>query len=122
MLSLIWYLPSKFNVFQDNLPDLKAMLDDNCQKFEGPAGDLAIRSKANQESQNPKNPLQKSNNNKRGKSRDQNFIVRDLITALALCHNVTPTYPDPSDPSIRDFQASSPDEVALVKFADHMGM
>lgn len=49
-------------------------------------------------------------------------MVRDLITCLALCHNVTPTYPDPSDPTIRDFQASSPDEVALVKFADSLGM
>lgn len=49
-------------------------------------------------------------------------MVRDLITCLALCHNVTPTYPDPNDQSIRDFQASSPDEVALVKFADSLGM
>jgi magnesium-transporting ATPase (P-type) len=49
-------------------------------------------------------------------------MVRDLITCLALCHNVTPTYPDPNDQSIREFQASSPDEVALVKFADSLGM
>lgn len=49
-------------------------------------------------------------------------MVRDLVTCLALCHNVTPTYPDPSDPTQRDFQASSPDEVALVKFADSLGM
>lgn len=44
------------------------------------------------------------------------------MTALAVCHNVTPTYPDPSDKSIREFQASSPDEIALVKFADSHGM
>lgn len=49
-------------------------------------------------------------------------MVRDLITCLALCHNVTPTYPDPENPKLRDFQASSPDEVALVKFADTLGM
>ena len=48
--------------------------------------------------------------------------MRDLITCLALCHNVTPSYPDPNDKTIRDFQASSPDEVALVKFADSLGM
>lgn len=48
--------------------------------------------------------------------------MRDLITCLALCHNVTPTYPDPNDLTIRDFQASSPDEVALVKFADSLGL
>jgi len=44
------------------------------------------------------------------------------MTALALCHNVTPTHPDPHDHTIVEFQASSPDEIALVKFADSMGM
>ena len=54
--------------------------------------------------------------------RDQNFVVRDLITALALCHNVTPVYPDENDPTLKEFQASSPDEVALVSFANELGM
>jgi len=97
----------------ENLPDLKGMLDDNCLKYSGPMGDL-VKYNNGSESQNPKNPLQR----KGGKRRDQNFIVRDMITCLALCHNVTPTYPDPNDPTIREFQASSPDEIALVKFAD----
>lgn len=57
-----------------------------------------------------------------GKRREQTFVVRDLITSLALCHNVTPTYPDPDDPTLREFQASSPDEIALVKFADQLGL
>ena len=55
---------------------------------------------------------------KGGKRREQNYVVRDLVTCLALCHNVTPTYPDPSDSTVREFQASSPDEIALVRFAD----
>ncbi len=50
--------------------------------------------------------------------REQHFIVRDLILALSLCHNVTPVYPDPLDRSHKELQASSPDEVALVKFAE----
>lgn len=54
--------------------------------------------------------------------RDQAFVVRDLVTALALCHNVTPTHPDETDPTVVEFQASSPDEVALVKFADSLKM
>ena len=54
--------------------------------------------------------------------REQANIVRDTITALAVCHNVTPTYPDPDDRSVREFQASSPDEIAMVKFADSLGM
>jgi phospholipid-translocating ATPase len=58
----------------------------------------------------------------KSKRRDQQFVCRDFVTALALCHNVTPTFPDASDPSIVEFQASSPDEVALVKFADSLKM
>jgi len=54
--------------------------------------------------------------------REQANIVRDTITALAVCHNVTPVYPDQDDPSVRELMASSPDEIALVKFADGMGM
>lgn len=44
------------------------------------------------------------------------------MTALALCHNVTPTYPNPNNKNIVEYQASSPDEVALVKFAEVMEM
>ena len=54
--------------------------------------------------------------------REQQNVVRDTITALSVCHNVTPVYPDENDRSIREFQASSPDEIALVRFADSMGM
>jgi phospholipid-translocating ATPase len=45
-------------------------------------------------------------------------MVRDLVTALALCHNVTPVYPDENDKEKKEFQASSPDEIALVSFAN----
>jgi magnesium-transporting ATPase (P-type) len=40
--------------------------------------------------------------------------VHAAILALALCHNVTPVE--------EGFQASSPDEVALVKFARSVGL
>ena len=45
-------------------------------------------------------------------------MVRDLGLALSLCHNVTPTYVDGN----KELQASSPDEVALVKFAETVGL
>ena len=35
--------------------------------------------------------------------REQSNVVRDTITALAVCHNVTPVYPDEHDKSIREF-------------------
>jgi phospholipid-translocating ATPase len=92
------------------------MLDENCQKHNGPMGDYEIASSAI--------PMSARNNNgkvksKKGNRREQHYVVRDLVTCLALCHNVTPTYPDRDDPTVREFQASSPDEIALVKFADH---
>ena len=48
--------------------------------------------------------------------------MRDFITALALCHNVTPTFPNPDNKNIVEYQASSPDEIALVKFAESLEM
>ena len=42
------------------------------------------------------------------------------VRAIALCHNVTPTYD--AETQTRSYQASSPDEVALVKFTERVGM
>jgi len=44
-------------------------------------------------------------------------LQRDLATALILCNNVTPV----TDEGVRVLQASSPDEIALVKFAEELG-
>ena len=46
--------------------------------------------------------------------RERSKIIRDVITAMVLCNNVTPTD--------NGFQASSPDEIALVKFASSLNM
>jgi phospholipid-translocating ATPase len=45
--------------------------------------------------------------------------VRDTITALALCHNVTPVL---DESGLKMYQASSPDEIALVKGAEQLGV
>lgn len=37
---------------------------------------------------------------------------------MALCHNVTPLMED----GVRTYQASSPDEITLVKLAESMGI
>lgn len=54
--------------------------------------------------------------------REQQFVIRDFVSALAICHNVTPIYPDLNNPEYKEFQASSPDEIALVKFADSLNI
>lgn len=44
--------------------------------------------------------------------------MKELVTCLALCHNVTPLIEDGE----RTYQASSPDEITLVKMAESMGI
>eukprot|EP00180_Rhodochaete_pulchella_P000532 Plantae.Rhodophyta-Rhodochaete_pulchella.ctg1382.p1 GENE.Plantae.Rhodophyta-Rhodochaete_pulchella.ctg1382~~Plantae.Rhodophyta-Rhodochaete_pulchella.ctg1382.p1 ORF type:complete len:816 (+),score=159.98 Plantae.Rhodophyta-Rhodochaete_pulchella.ctg1382:177-2450(+) len=44
--------------------------------------------------------------------------VREAVLGIALAHNVTPI----EEHGARDFQAASPDEIALVKFVEGVGM
>lgn len=48
--------------------------------------------------------------------------VRDLVLALALCHNVTPTTVEEDGESVTTYQASSPDEIAIVRWAESVGL
>ncbi|KAL0211785.1 hypothetical protein RCL1_005411 [Eukaryota sp. TZLM3-RCL] len=50
--------------------------------------------------------------------------VSEVVFALGLCHNVTPVYPENSAKTLsnKTLQAASPDEVALVKFSDYVGL
>lgn len=50
--------------------------------------------------------------------RDIGTRVRDMIVTLALCHNVTPTFEDEG----LMYQAASPDEIAIVKFTESVGL
>ncbi|KAI3649549.1 hypothetical protein MP228_005181 [Amoeboaphelidium protococcarum] len=72
------------------------------------------------------------------KSRDLSFRLSEFLLAMALCHNVTPVRDDnapnssTSDgandaisnnrPKTQQYEASSPDEVAIVKFVDSVGI
>ncbi|KYK61627.1 hypothetical protein DCS_02770 [Drechmeria coniospora] len=48
--------------------------------------------------------------------------VRDLVLALALCHNVTPTTDTEDGREVTSYQASSPDEIAIVKWTESVGL
>ncbi|EAW08728.1 aminophospholipid-translocating P4-type ATPase NEO1 [Aspergillus clavatus NRRL 1] len=48
--------------------------------------------------------------------------VRDIILALALCHNVTPTMDEEDGVTVTSYQASSPDEIAIVKYTEDVGL
>ncbi|EME85641.1 uncharacterized protein MYCFIDRAFT_161290 [Pseudocercospora fijiensis CIRAD86] len=55
--------------------------------------------------------------------REIGLRVRDLVLALALCHNVTPTTEEDENgtPKI-SYQASSPDEIAIVQWTEQVGL
>lgn len=48
--------------------------------------------------------------------------VRDLVLALAICHNVTPTTEEINGEQVTSYQASSPDEIAIVKWTEMVGL
>ncbi|KAL5339720.1 hypothetical protein BJX70DRAFT_362979 [Aspergillus crustosus] len=48
--------------------------------------------------------------------------VRDLVLALALCHNVTPTTDEEDGVKVTSYQASSPDEIAIVRYTEEVGL
>ncbi|PYH94260.1 phospholipid-translocating P-type ATPase [Aspergillus ellipticus CBS 707.79] len=48
--------------------------------------------------------------------------VRDIVLALALCHNVTPTFEEEDGVKVTNYQASSPDEIAIVRYTEEVGL
>ena len=48
--------------------------------------------------------------------------VRDIVLALAICHNVTPTTDEENGQTITSYQASSPDEIAIVRWTEGVGL
>ena len=75
---------------------------------------------------------QRRDKNVGGRRPGQSEWLVAAVEALALCHNVTPVYETQEEetegPESEQgntgvtYQASSPDEIALVRFADSMGM
>ncbi|KAI9099801.1 hypothetical protein DFS34DRAFT_507698 [Phlyctochytrium arcticum] len=54
------------------------------------------------------------------KTHSNGLLIREFVTLLAVCHTVIPET-DEDDPSNIIYQASSPDEAALVKGAQELG-
>jgi len=48
--------------------------------------------------------------------------VRDVVLALAICHNVTPTMDEENGETVTTYQASSPDEIAIVRWTEAVGL
>jgi phospholipid-translocating ATPase len=61
--------------------------------------------------------LAQPSSNQRGR-REISNRVKDAVFALAVCHNVTPTH----DEDTVQYQASSPDEIAIVEWCAKVGL
>lgn len=83
-------------IFETDDPNatLEYMLKENCEKFpQGPCNDEA----AVQDSMNSE-----ADKSKKKKKRDQGHNLRDLMTAFAICNNVTPVVDDPDIDKVLD--------------------
>ena len=135
---------------EHNFNELEDILNDECSKNDAPLLDVYnIINKRNEQEENSINinTLNNSNNidnvinnidikasngtNEINTSHEQtkkkikirrkrNNIIRDTITAMLLCNNVTPVKDELTDKIT--YQASSPDEIALVQFAETLNM
>jgi phospholipid-translocating ATPase len=95
------------NFTEESIEELQNIVQDECKKSNGPLKDVEDNYLSN---------MNKESNNKKRFRRNRNNIIRDAITALGLCHNVTPV----EENGEKTYQASSPDEVALVKLAENL--
>ncbi|CAI2369958.1 unnamed protein product [Moneuplotes crassus] len=114
-------LATEFSTFTvDDLDDIRNIIEKNCHDEDSPAKDLyrALYPTEEDLDLTKTGSKGKSNTMRRKKRRDLNYSIRDLATALAICHNVTPVHNNEGE---RELQASSPDEVALVKFVESLG-
>jgi len=99
-------LNMEFAAFEtDSMPDLKAMLVDNCSQRSdaGPMADLVGKTDEMVTDRAVSAAKGGKGKKKGGLRRDQSCVVRDLVTALALCHNVTPTFPNPEKPKLVEY-------------------
>jgi len=98
------------DLFSDeNIEDLKLIVLDECKSNNSPMLDLL----QHRDSQNLEQVITKKIRRNRSK------IVRDSISALVLSNNVTPIK---GDDNKYIYEASSPDEIALVQLADSLKM
>ena len=119
---------------ENDFKNLKEIVEGECSKEDAPLLDIynMIKNDNNNIKNEDNGNLPEINSydnneliaNRKGKNkikRNRNKIIRDTITAMLLCNNVTPVIDDMDKEKIT-YQASSPDEIALVKFAETLNM
>ena len=110
---------------EESFNELNLILDDECKKYD--AALLDSNNNNNIISDNESvdtistNSINKEERRGKKNKRQRTKVIRDTITSMVLCNNVTPIQ-DKDNPDLYTYQASSPDEVALVKFAETLDM
>ena len=112
----------------NNFEEIKNVLEEECSECDAPLLDIYEKIKNGNDSISMENLdesrdslISTSNKRKKRIKRKRNKLIRDTITAMLLCNNVTPII-DENDNEKITYQASSPDEIALVKFAETLNM
>jgi len=100
---------------EENLGYIIKAVTKQCEKSDGPMKDVEDKYL---ETKGPVNIDQMKKTSSSKMRREKDAVLRDLITAVSVCHNVTPLIENGQ----RIFHASSPDEIALVKFAQDCKM
>ena len=122
---------------EENFNDLELIVQDECMAHDAPMLDLInLKEKSDYNFSNTSsygknildsdlesNAINLTNVPTKRIRRNRPKVIRDAIEAMALCNNVTPIIEtDENGTQNISYQASSPDEVALVTFADKMKM
>ena len=109
---------------EESFNELNLILDDECKKYDAALLD-SNNNNIMQDNESvdtiSTNPINKEERRGKKNKRQRTKVIRDTITSMVLCNNVTPIQ-DKDNPDLYTYQASSPDEVALVKFAETLDM
>lgn len=101
---------------EDSISTIVKAISKQCEKYEGPMKDIEDKYFENKEAPLTIESMKKASSSKL--RRDKESVLRDLMTAVAVCHNVTPLIENGE----KIYHASSPDEIALVRFAQDCKM
>lgn len=111
---------------EESFNDLNMILSDECKAYDAPMIDLikiindsCSIIEGSVDLRDTEFIRRRTTTSKRIR-RNRTRIIRETIAAMAMCNNVTPIINDENEEI--NYQASSPDEVALVKFAEKLKM
>ena len=95
----------------EDINDIKDALNSQCEKYSGPMADY------DEKFHHQGNQGDTEGIPRRKFRREKECLIRDIVTGMCLCHNVSPV----EDNGEKTYQGSSPDEIALVEIAESLG-